>query len=110
MKPEEIIKKLHNHFRILRDWEIKYIRGEDHYNSVTKNPRKRKAYIYQYRGRPPKDYFFHEILHICMSEIAEAPCDRKYDGMIDKFRREKEEIFIQDLCLLIKTLERSDQK
>lgn len=102
MKPKKQIEYWQSKFRILQDWKIEYILGTGRYCSVTKNVKLRKAYIYPFRGRPPKDYFLHEIIHLCVAEIKNGPCDKVYYGMVDSSAYEKEEIFVQDLCQIMK--------
>ena len=81
---EKEVKK----FRILKDWNIKFEKNSIYKGQVNYNPEIKVAVIYDWPNKNrPKDYYLHEVLHIAF-RVAENS-------------REKQELFIQDLCKLI---------
>ncbi len=89
------IKYWQSKFRILKDWEINYESKTEYKQQCTAVAKTHRATIYAWgRGRRSKDYIFHEILHICQKEITFY---KEY-----KVRREKEEMYIQDLCQIMR--------
>lgn len=95
MNIHEEIEVYKKHFRILINWDIKFEDDGVYYGQCCAVKETRKAAIYPYDKyiKTPDDYIFHEIIHICMKEIRIG---------VYKERREKEELYIQDLCKLIK--------
>lgn len=80
-------------FRILNKWKIEYIDDGKYYDQCCTHHRKRIAGIYPISVETDiDDYVLHEILHICQKELRKG----KYMD-----RREKEELFVQDLCQII---------
>jgi hypothetical protein len=79
----------------MRDLNIRIDYNDDEYKGKCWGAAKTKtAFIYAWgKGKRPKDYIFHEILHLCQKEIVY--------GRNRKSKREKEEIYIQDLCQII---------
>jgi len=89
-----MIEKLQAKFRILKDWIIVRDNDGEYTGQVHCNWKERKAVICPWgAGEEPDDYILHEILHICMGEIS-------YNQKLYKKRREAEELFVQDLCMM----------
>ena len=90
---DELIKKYQSMFRILTKWKIEYIDDGTYYDQCATHSTKRIAGIYPVSVNTDfDDYVFHEILHICQTEIRRG----RY-----KDKREKEELFVQDLCKIM---------
>ena len=90
---EELIEKYQSFFRVLKDWKIEYKDDGIYYDQCATNANKKSAWIYPVSVDTDfNDYIFHEILHICQTEIRKG----KYMD-----RREKEELFVQDLCKIM---------
>jgi hypothetical protein len=90
---EEIINKLiaeyKQLFRILKDWEIKFEDDNHYYDQCCSNKNK-KAVIYPVSMETNmSDYVYHELLHICQADLRRGSHSE---------RREKEELFVMDLC------------
>lgn len=97
--PCQQIKYWKNKFRTLKDWNIKFDPKSKLKGQVCGNHRDKKAIIYDLDGwngksGMPKDYIFHEIVHICFKDIMKARGNHK-------IKRNKEERFVQDLCKII---------
>ncbi len=99
MTKEEEIKYWQSKFRILEGYIIEYDNKSEYKGQTSLGTKKKCATIYAYgeRGRTPKDYIFHEIQHICLAEIRKGKGCSKYS-----VRREKEEKYVQDLCVIFK--------
>lgn len=91
---EEILEFYKNHFRIINNWNItlnahpkmKYT------NRVNWNNKTKEANIFPCTKEIFfDDYIFHEVLHICQAELSRGSIKEK---------REKEEMFVVDLCRL----------
>ena len=96
---QELISRLQLKFRLLKGWKITY--GDDgggYRGQCVKNTRDCIGNIYPWSDteEPPKDYFLHELMHMA---IAAMQLDNKCIPY--GIRRENEEIFVQDLCVLI---------
>jgi hypothetical protein len=91
----KLIKKYQPLFRILKDWKIKYEDDGKYYDQCgTSYGKIRKASIYPVSMETDMDdYVYHEILHICQAELRKGKYPEK---------REKEEMFVQDLCVIYK--------
>lgn len=94
MKPilySRLIKKWQGRFQILKDWEINFENDGKYYDQCSFNNKTKKAAIYPFCGEESKldHYVFHEMLHICQCALRRGST---------KERREKEELYIQDLC------------
>ena len=92
MTPTEEIAFWKSQFQILEKYKITYRKDGDFYQGCFHHKNGKQSHIFHWgRGRVPipKDYIYHEILHICINAIQKAP---------KKERREKEELFVQDLC------------
>jgi hypothetical protein len=90
---DELIKKYQSLFRILEKWKIEYHDDGKYYDQCATHSIKREAWIFPVTVHTDyDDYVFHEILHICQREIRKG----KYAD-----RREKEELFVQDLCKIM---------
>lgn len=95
--PQSEIDYWQSKFRILKDWKIRYQPDEKYKREVCHSFKNKKAGITDWgRGRPAKDYIFHEMLHICQCEISNTK--EYYD------RRELEELYIQDLSLIFRKI------
>jgi len=100
MEKQEEIDYWKSQFRIISDWKIKYDNGCEYTGQTATGPKIKEATIYSYgKGRPPKDYVFHEILHVCQAEIQRGEGSENY-----LIRKEKEEKYIQDLCIICKNI------
>jgi len=90
-----LIKKYQPKFKILKDWEIKFEDDGKYYDQCSFNNKTKKASIYPFCGEDSKldHYVFHEMLHICQCALRRGTTAE---------RREKEELFIQDLCRIYK--------
>jgi len=99
--PRQKIYRIKRAFRILKDWQIKYNDNVPYQGQCVINSDAQAATIYAWNTKIyapeaiPKDYIFHEILHICQAEL----CKRHPTYQI---AREKEEMYIQDLCKFIR--------
>lgn len=96
---EELIEFYQTHFRIICDYKIEYDYNSKYKLQCNINFDKKEATIFGidkfYNKEVDKeDYILHEILHICMKEILEETDYSK--------RREKEEMFVQDLTEFLK--------
>jgi len=86
------INKFKKYFTILKDWKIVYNISTEYTGRCYGVAKTKQAEIYPYSStdeKQPLDYIFHEIVHICIKEITYGT---------NKEKREKEELFIQDLC------------
>jgi len=95
------INKLKSNFRLLKNWKITHYNDGRYYAQCDWNKDKRIGIIYEYADNfdlEPDDYILHELLHLCFVELRKG---RKKDGTRGLREREKEEIFVQDLCKLI---------
>ena len=98
MNKKEEIEYWQSKFRILQGYDIEYDNKSEYKGQTSLGTKKKRAVIYAYgRGRAPKDYIFHEIQHICLAEIRKGKGCSKYS-----VRREKEEKYVQDLCVIFK--------
>lgn len=90
------IKEEQSKFRILKDWKISYEPNVEYKGQSTNVAETKLGTIYEFDPKPgeqePDDYIFHEILHACMRELKVGD----YHEL-----REKEELFVQDLCQII---------
>ena len=83
-------------FRILDEWTIVAQKDGEYTGQVHLNASDKKAIICPWGvGKEADDYILHELLHICMSEIL-------YNRKPYREQREAEELFVQDLCNLIR--------
>lgn len=81
-------------FRILKDWNIELVNYDNYTGTCGINNETKYAEIFPWgEGIEEKDYLLHELIHICISHIESR---KTY-----KERRTAEELFVQDLCLLI---------
>lgn len=92
---QSVIKKYQDQFRILKNWKISMVDGTVYYNQCSVNTDNREAAIYTRTSiiDDIDEYIFHEMLHICQFELKIG----EY-----KERREKEELYVQDLCVILK--------
>lgn len=105
---KELIEKIKNNFRNLKDYKIEYI--EDNSDNGTfftngqcfVNQKEKKVYIYPCPADVDLyDYVIHEMIHIAYSETTSLfDCELTYKNML--IAKELEEIFVQDICKLIK--------
>lgn len=88
------INKLKKEFRILKDWDIKYVKAtKNNQACVGVIVDKKKAYIYGYGSKDvPEDYLFHEFLHIVFRAHRKLKKRQIYDS---------EEEIVQDICKII---------
>lgn len=90
----EILAFYKNHFRIISDWSITleaHPKGK-YTDRVNWNNRTKIANIFPLtKDYDFENYIFHEILHVCQAELNRGSIKEK---------REKEEIFVVDLCRL----------
>jgi len=92
VKYKEQIKLWQSKFRILKDWDIQYSDDNDWTGGC--NFGTNKAEIFPWgQGEVPNDYIFHEIIHICLGAIR--------NNNTIKEKREAEELFVQDLCIIM---------
>jgi hypothetical protein len=90
---ERLIPRYQKMFRILEKWDIQYEDDGVYGDQCWHNNKTRIARIYPVTVETNiDDYVFHEILHICQSEL-------RIGGY--KNKREKEEMFVQDLCKIM---------
>ena len=88
------IKKWKKKLRLLKGWKIVFNRRSKYKGQCSIGMQGRKQIIYDWGyGKAPKDYILHEMLHCCARIIREEK--------VYKLRRDKEEVFVQDLCLII---------
>lgn len=81
-------------FKILKGWAIEYTKDDEYTGQVHLDPSNKKADICPWgSGEEASDYILHELLHICMRCISDQNTYKK--------RREAEELFVQDLCIII---------
>jgi hypothetical protein len=92
MTPKNEISFWKKHFRTLRGWKIYYFYSRKHKAQCFFDVKNKTAAIYSYGKNRPKDYIFHEMLHIAIK--ASQIDDSKTSHQI---RKEKEEILVQDL-------------
>ncbi|MCK5615196.1 hypothetical protein KAR91_75735 [Candidatus Pacearchaeota archaeon] len=92
MNKQSEINRVQLLFRILDGWKIHWVEEEEYKGHCCINEELKIADVYEYGENEPEDYIFHEIVHICMKEVNHG---------IYKERREKEELFVQDLCTII---------
>ena len=91
---KDYIPKYQGLFRILEKWDIKYDDTDIYGDQCHTSPTKRIAVIYPVTVETDiDDYVYHEMLHICQAELRRGDYKKK---------REKEEMFVQDLCLIAK--------
>ena len=96
MELQDQINHIRRYFRVLEGWEIHFNKESKCKCQCVANPKTKTAVIYDCDwngGEVPKDYVLHELLHICLREIHHEK----------GFKKKKEELFIQDLCDLLKT-------
>jgi len=96
MKPEKEIEFYKKIFPTIKDWNIEYHQDSEETSSAIMYHSKKEAIIRRFRkgsGRIPKDYIFHEMLHIIMSDLYLSK-EKDYDN--------KEESVIRGLCRLFK--------
>ena len=93
-KAEEILGKYKKHFRIISNWCITldaHPKGK-YTNRVNWNNKTKIANIFPLtQDMDYERYIYHEILHICQAELKRGSIKEK---------KEKEELFIVDLCRL----------
>ena len=93
MKLQEEINELRQHFRILQGWEISLNNDSKYKAQMCANVQKKMAVIYGWPDdEVPEDYILHELMHICLRVIHHPK----------GYKREAEELFIQDVCELWK--------
>lgn len=79
------IKRIQAKFRNLSDWTIEYDDVSEYKSQSCICADNKRATIYEGENTCGEDYLFHEMLHIAIRESSD---------------REKEEILVQDLCVL----------
>lgn len=99
-KHADQIARLQSNFRILEDWIFILDPDETYAGTCTFGFRDKEATIYPYPWNDPDqeypdEYLLHEMLHACIFIIKET---REPDYLVS---REKEELFVQDLCTLL---------
>ena len=91
MTPKEEIQFWQSKFRLLKGYKITYGKDDKYIRQVTYHKNGKQSHICPFgRGRRPRDYIYHEVLHICLHVLV---WKMRYPEYL-----EKEEIFIQDLC------------
>jgi hypothetical protein len=92
LDPSDIVKILVKNFRVLNDWEIEYDDNSNYKGQCCCNLETKCATIYGWGSeKRPDDYLIHEVLHVAFrSAVAMG--------------KEGEELFIQDVCHLVKAL------
>lgn len=84
------INKLQKKFHILKKYGINFVEDPKLYKQSASEPPKNKAVIFSWgKGKIPKDYFMHEMIHIAIGEL------------LEKYSKKKEERFVVDLCRLL---------
>jgi hypothetical protein len=97
MNRKDKIEYWQSKFRVLEDWSIVIEEDGGYKGQVHLNADDRKACVCPWESEEePEDYILHETLHICMIEIE--------SGETYKERRRVEELFVQDLCTIIKAV------
>lgn len=85
------IDKYQKKFRVLNDWKITFLNDGEHYSQSSHNIKRKIAIIYPFfEKKAPNDYILHEVLHIAFQEAQTS--------------REKEEMFVQDICHLKRSI------
>ena len=81
-------------FRLLKDWVIDFDTESEYKDQCSYGVKEKEAVIYDWSaGRMPKDYIFHEMVHIAMAVVRET---KHYSR-----NREAEEILVQDLSKIM---------
>lgn len=94
MNIEEQIEFLKTHLRVLDGWKIEYNQTLINKTQCEWDVDKKQATIYRFgrKGRTPKDYILHEMIHIALASI--------FKGKTKKEMKVEQE-FIRALCGLI---------
>jgi len=81
-------------FSILKDWNIKHARSKKFGGQCTIHPKKKQStiYLWNHKARMPKDYLFHEYLHVAIRALS------RVDRRKPKEYRRAEETLIQEIC------------
>ena len=84
------LQQLRNKFRLLDNWDIRYVTDSKYKGQVSINTETKRADIYSWvnEEETPEDFLLHELLHIACRESKSADGDW----------HEKEEVLIQDIC------------
>jgi len=92
MNLQEEINYWKQKIRILKDWEITLNCESEYKAQVMSNVQKKMATIYAWPDdNVPKDYIFHEMLHIALMAVHHPK----------GFRKELEEKLIHDICSIV---------
>lgn len=81
-------------FSILKDWKIIRSRSKRYGGFCCIHPKKKQATIYPWNGRrkEPRDYLFHEYLHVAMRAL------NRMDRRKPKEYIHAEEVLIREIC------------
>jgi hypothetical protein len=83
--------------RLLDRWSIDFYKESPYTGQCSFGVENKEGAIYDWgKGRMPKDYIFHELLHMAMAVVRESKTDSE--------RRENEEILVQDLSQVMLSL------
>jgi len=98
MNHREQIRFWKGQFRVLKSWRLYFstestFKGQCHHNIERKTATIYGWSSHKNAGMMPKDYIFHEVIHIAQTAI------RGHKKYRDK--RKAEELFVQDLCRLM---------
>lgn len=86
------IVRLRKYLRILDDWKIDFVKSKTYFNQCVYNIDIKCAVIYNFKGKMPKDYLLHEMMHIALAEIYKDKSDTE---------RIKEEQFVRAVCNIL---------
>jgi len=103
---QKAVDRAKKKFRLLHEWTIVYApAGTDKKSRMTVfNLPKKTATIYGWgRGRPAKDFYFHEMIHLTLWELWHTHQTSKN---FERDYTEREETFITDICRQVRSFKR----